>query len=62
MTLGTPPGRYAEQRKQNILTSNLLKEAVDTRDYDAAAVYFRTLAQKRLASEGLYVHGGHRAI
>ena len=41
-----PWGDTPEQRKQNILTSNLLKEAVDTRDYDAAAVYFRTLAQE----------------
>lgn len=38
-----PWGDTPEQRKQNILTSNLLKEAVDTRDYDAAAVYFLSL-------------------
>ena len=53
-----PWGDTPEQRKQNILTSNLLKEAVDTRDYDAAAVYFRTLAQEApSASEATFIRG-----
>ena len=57
-----PWGDTPEQRKQNILTSNLLKEAVDTRDYDAAAVYFRTLAQEALYSggTGLFEQGATR--
>ena len=53
-----PWGDTPEQRKQNILTSNLLKEAVDTRDYDAAAVYFRTLAQEApSAFEATFIRG-----
>ena len=32
-----PWGDTPEQRKQNILMSNLLKESVDTRDYDAVS-------------------------
>ena len=56
--LYAPWGDTPEQRKQNILTSNLLKEAVDTRDYDAAAVYFRTLAQEApSAFEATFIRG-----
>ena len=51
-------GDTPEQRKENILTSNLLKEAVDARDYDMAAVYFQTLAQKATsASKANFIRG-----
>ncbi|WP_300107897.1 enzyme of heme biosynthesis [uncultured Alistipes sp.] len=51
-------GDTPEQRKENILTSNLLKEAVDARDYDMAAVYFQTLAQQApSASEATFIRG-----
>lgn len=53
-----PWGDTPEQRKQNILMSNLLKESVDTRDYDAAAHYYRTLAQEApSASEATFIRG-----
>ncbi len=51
-------GDTPDQRKENILTSNLLKEAVEARDYDAAAGYFRTLVQSApAASEATFIRG-----
>ncbi|MDE7069421.1 MAG: enzyme of heme biosynthesis [Alistipes sp.] len=53
-----PWGDTPELRKENILTSNLLKEAVAARDYDAAAGYFRTLAEQApTASEATFIRG-----
>ena len=57
-----PWGDTPEQRKQNILTSNLLKEAVDTRDYDAAAVYSVRLHRRLLRLSKRPLFGGHRFI
>ncbi len=51
-------GDTEEERRENILTSNLLKEAVDTRDYVAATGYFQklmTAAPK--ASEATFIRG-----
>lgn len=53
-----PWGDTPEERKENILTSNLLKEAVDNRNYDEAATYFVTLAGKvPAASEATFIRG-----
>lgn len=53
-----PWGDTPEQRQQNILMSNLLKESVDNHDYDAAANYFRTLVKEApTASEATFIRG-----
>ena len=39
-------GATPEEREQNILNSNFLKESCDNRDYDAAAHYLKGLIDK----------------
>lgn len=51
-------GDTVEERQQNILSSNFLKEACDNRDYNAAAQHFLELVQNApAASENTYVRG-----
>ena len=51
-------GSTAEEREQNILNSNFLKEACDNKDFNAAAGYFSKLvATAPEASENTYVRG-----
>ena len=51
-------GDTPEERQQNILNSNFLKESCDNKDYDAAARYFKELVDKcPKASENTYVRG-----
>lgn len=51
-------GDTPEERQQNILNSNFLKESCDNKDYDAAAHYFKELVDKcPKASENTYVRG-----
>ncbi len=51
-------GRYPEEREQNILNSNFLKESCDNRDYDAAAHYLKGLIDKIPdAAESIYQRG-----
>lgn len=51
-------GETVEERQQNILSSNFLKEACDNRDYNAAAQHFLELVQNApAASENTYVRG-----
>ena len=51
-------GDTPEERQQNILNSNFLKESCDNKNYDAAAHYFKELVDKcPKASENTYVRG-----
>lgn len=51
-------GDTPEERQQNILNSNFLKESCDNKDYDAAARYFKALVDNcPKASENTYVRG-----
>ena len=51
-------GDTPEERQQNILNSNILKESCDNKNYDAAAHYFKELVDKcPKASENTYVRG-----
>lgn len=53
-----PWGDTPEVRKENLLTSNLLREAVDGHDYNTAAGYFRKLAERvPAASEATFIRG-----
>ena len=51
-------GATPEEREQNILNSNFLKESCDNRDYDAAAHYLKGLIDKIPdAAESIYQRG-----
>lgn len=51
-------GDTPEERQQNILNSNFLKESCDNKDYDAAAHYLKELLDKcPKASENTFVRG-----
>ena len=51
-------GANAEQRKQNMLNNQFLKEAVDNKNYKAAAGYLQTLLdQSPEAAQGIYTNG-----
>ena len=51
-------GDTPEERQQNILNSNFLKESCDNKDYDAAAHYLQELLAKcPKASENTFVRG-----
>ena len=51
-------GSNAEQRKQNMLNNQFLKEAVDNKNYKAAAGYLKTLLeQSPKAAQGIYTNG-----
>lgn len=51
-------GDTPEQREQNILNSNFLKESCDNRDYNAAAHYYNELVKNcPTASENTFVRG-----
>lgn len=51
-------GDTPEQREQNILRSNFLKEAVQNRDYNAAAGYFQALvADRPKVTVNIYKYG-----
>ena len=51
-------GANAEQRKQNMLNNQFLKEAVDNKNYKAAAGYLKTLLeQSPAAAQGIYTNG-----
>ena len=51
-------GATPEEREQNILHSNFLKESCDNRDYDAAAHYLKGLIDKIPdAAESIYQRG-----
>ena len=51
-------GDTPEERQQNILNSNFLKESCDNKDYDAAARYLKELLDKcPKASENTFVRG-----
>ena len=51
-------GETAEQRKENILASTFLKEELNNRNYNQAAVYLQQLLQNcPAASENTYANG-----
>ena len=51
-------GANAEQRKQNMLNNQFLKEAVDNKNYKAAAGYLKILLeQSPAAAQGIYTNG-----
>ena len=51
-------GETPEQREENILNSNFLKESCDNKDYNQAAYYLQQLLQKcPAASEAIYQRG-----
>ena len=51
-------GANAEQRKQNMLNNQFLKEAVDNKNYNAAAGYLKILLeQSPAAAQGIYTNG-----
>lgn len=53
-----PWGDTPEERQQNALASNLLKETLDSKQYNEAAGYFRTLVENAPgASEATFIRG-----
>ena len=51
-------GSSGEERKQNMLNNQFLKEAVDNKNYKAAAGYLKTLLeQSPKAAQGIYTNG-----
>ena len=51
-------GSSGEERKQNMLNNQFLKESVDNRNYKAAAGYLKVLLEKcPKASQNIYTNG-----
>ncbi len=51
-------GETPDERRDNIVNSQFLKESVDNQQYDQASVYFKTLVEKcPTASQNIYVNG-----
>lgn len=51
-------GANGEQRKQNMLNNQFLKEAVDNKNYKVAAGYLKTLLEQcPAAAQGIYTNG-----
>ena len=51
-------GETPDERRENIVTSQFLKESIDNQQYDLASGYFKTLVAKcPTASQNIYVNG-----
>lgn len=51
-------GETADERKQNMLDNQFMKEAVDNRNYNLAAKYLQSLLEKcPKASQNIYTNG-----
>ncbi len=55
-------GRTPEEREQNILNSNFLKESLDNQDYNAAAHYLKELLDKMSEGFAEYLPARHHAL
>ena len=51
-------GETPDERRENIVNSQFLKESIDNQQYDLASGYFKTLVAKcPTASQNIYVNG-----